>query len=227
MGGVGGDAINASIRNGGVGGLQCSSDAATCVREVNELQAALKSKTRLGIPVSVFAETTHSGGFVGSTVFPMPITTGGSWNTSLMEEIGAAIALELRSAGGDQGLGPILQVCTGAVKPWPVPRVPASPAVGHLGLNPSLNFLRVSPRSAFWENGGKFWGGSIPRRQDGGRLDCGSAGERVWRSKCHTRQRQDQCASKAFRCVRRGRARRVRLTWPCSSLGRAGAYGRL
>ena len=83
---------------------------------VNALQAALKSKTRLGIPASIFAEITHSGGFVGSTVFPMPITTGGahdrlhlfillslgcvaltdgavhvagSWNTSLMEAIGA------------------------------------------------------------------------------------------------------------------------------------------
>ena len=112
VGGVGGGAINNSVKAGGVGGLQCSSDAPTCIAEVNAMQAALKGKTRLGIPVSVFAETTHSGGFVGSTVFPMPVTTGASWNTSLMEEIGTAIALELRSAGGDQALGPILQVCT-------------------------------------------------------------------------------------------------------------------
>ena len=112
VGAVGAAAINASIKAGGVGGLQCGSDAPTCITAVNEIQAALKTKTRLGIPVSVFAETTHSGGFVGSTVFPMPITTGASWNTSLMEALGSAIALELRSAGGDQGLGPILQVCT-------------------------------------------------------------------------------------------------------------------
>ena len=39
----------------------------------------------------------------GSTVFPMPVTTGMSWNRSLLEAIGAATALELRSAGGDQG----------------------------------------------------------------------------------------------------------------------------
>jgi beta-glucosidase len=112
VGSVGGGAINASVKNGGVGGLQCSSNATSCIADVNALQTALKTRTRLGIPASIFAETTHSGGFVGSTVFPMPITTGCSWNTSLLEAIGAATALELRSAGGDQGLGPILQVCT-------------------------------------------------------------------------------------------------------------------
>ena len=42
----------------------------------------------------------------------MPVTIGHSWNLSLMEEIGTATALELRSAGMDQGLSPILQVRT-------------------------------------------------------------------------------------------------------------------
>ena len=36
----------------------------------------------------------------------MPVTTGASWNRSLLAEIGAATALELRSAGGDQGKAP-------------------------------------------------------------------------------------------------------------------------
>ena len=72
LGSVGPSAINTSVKNGGVGGLQCAEDAATCIQQVNELQAALKTRTRLGIPVSVFAETTHSGGFFGSTIFPMP-----------------------------------------------------------------------------------------------------------------------------------------------------------
>jgi hypothetical protein len=72
LGSVGPSAINTSIKNGGVGGLQCAEDASTCIQQVNELQAALKTRTRLGIPVSVFAETTHSGGFFGSTIFPMP-----------------------------------------------------------------------------------------------------------------------------------------------------------
>ena len=47
---------------------------------------------------------------VHGKVFPMPVSLGASWNTSLMEAIGTAIALEMRSAGFDQGLSPILQV---------------------------------------------------------------------------------------------------------------------
>ena len=107
VGEVGNASTAAAIKNGGVGGLQCSEEASTCVSAVNQLQAALK-KTRLGIPASIFAETTHSGGFIGSTVFPMPVTVGASWNTTLMEKIGAATATEARAAGIDQGLGPIL-----------------------------------------------------------------------------------------------------------------------
>ena len=62
------------------------------------------------LQASIFTETTHTGGTAGSTVFPMPVSLGASWNTSLMEAIGTAIALEMRSAGFDQGLSPILQV---------------------------------------------------------------------------------------------------------------------
>jgi beta-glucosidase len=111
VGAVSNASIVAAVKNGGVGGLQCGEDASTCVLAVNQLQAQLK-KTRLAIPASIFAETTHSGGFVGSTVFPMPVTIGASWNTTLMEAIGSATASEARAAGIDQGLGPILQVCT-------------------------------------------------------------------------------------------------------------------
>ena len=91
VGAVGNTSTMSAVKNGGVGGLQCGDEASTCVVAVNQLQAALK-KTRLGIPASIFAETTHSGGFIGSTVFPMPVTVGASWNTTLMEQIGAATA---------------------------------------------------------------------------------------------------------------------------------------
>ena len=85
LGGVDKENAASAVKNGGVGGLQCSSDAATCVSKINALQAILKNSTRLGIPVSVFAETTHTGGSPNSTVFPMPVTLGAAWNTTLME----------------------------------------------------------------------------------------------------------------------------------------------
>ena len=78
----------------------------------NELNRLLNTSTRLGIPASIIAETTHSGGAAGTTVFPMPCNQGASWNLSLVEEIGRINALQLRAAGGDQALSPILQVCT-------------------------------------------------------------------------------------------------------------------
>jgi hypothetical protein len=78
----------------------------------NELNRLLNASTRLGIPASIIAETTHSGGASGTTVFPMPCLQGATWNLSLVEEIGRINALQLRAAGGDQALSPILQVCT-------------------------------------------------------------------------------------------------------------------
>jgi beta-glucosidase len=76
----------------------------------NELNRMLNESTRLGIPVSILGETTHSGGAPGTTVFPMPCSQGASWNASLVEEIGRINALQLRASGGDQALSPILQV---------------------------------------------------------------------------------------------------------------------
>ena len=78
----------------------------------NALNSRMNSSTRLGIPVSILGETTHSGGAPGTTVFPMPCSQGASWNLSLVEEIGRVNALQLRASGGDQALSPILQVCT-------------------------------------------------------------------------------------------------------------------
>ena len=95
----------------GVGG--CGVGAATGgANRTNALRAAVLNGTRLGIPPSVYGESTHSGGSGGTTVFPMPCSQGASWNLSLVEAIGASNALQLRAAGGSQGLSPILQVCT-------------------------------------------------------------------------------------------------------------------
>ena len=76
----------------------------------NELNRRLNESTRLGIPVAILGETTHSGGAPGTTVFPMPCSQGASWNTSLVEDIARINALQLRASGGDQALSPILQV---------------------------------------------------------------------------------------------------------------------
>jgi beta-glucosidase len=74
---------------GGCGGLRCDaktySNASECVDWSNSLQRALREKARVFVPVTFFCETTHAGGIQGSTIFPMPVTLGQSWNTTLMQ----------------------------------------------------------------------------------------------------------------------------------------------
>lgn len=65
----------------------------------NKLQAAML-KSRLGIPLSFYQEGLHSGSAFG-TVFPMPLTTASSWNDSLPQLIGAAMAVQARATGVD------------------------------------------------------------------------------------------------------------------------------
>jgi hypothetical protein len=86
------------------GGAECRIGA------LRELQLAFLNHTRLGIPVSFVEETSHAGG-AGSTIFPMGVTQGATWNVTLAHEIGRAIALEARSWGIDRGLSPEINVC--------------------------------------------------------------------------------------------------------------------
>ena len=103
----------ARARGLGLGGVSCGAPTARdCPGWTNTLQACLANTTRLGIPASIYAETTHSGGTVGSTIFPSPVGLGATWNATLVREIASAIALELRATGGDQALSPVLQVVT-------------------------------------------------------------------------------------------------------------------
>lgn len=61
-----GDATAAKYPHG-VGGV-----SAVDINCTNAGQVAVMKANRLGIPVSYYAETTHSGGAPGTTVFPMP-----------------------------------------------------------------------------------------------------------------------------------------------------------
>jgi len=78
----------------------------------NSLQLALREKARVFVPVTFFCETTHAGGIQGSTIFPMPVTLGQSWNTTLMQAVGRQIGLQARASGCSQAMSPVLQVAT-------------------------------------------------------------------------------------------------------------------
>ena len=82
------------------------------LRQQNALQAAIVNTSRLHIPVDFTAETLHSGGHPGCTVFPMPAGQGASWNVSLVEAIAAANARQARASGTNHGLSPVINVAT-------------------------------------------------------------------------------------------------------------------
>ena len=107
--GYGGTCASVDLKRAahGVGGCLVGS-----LSDTVKLREQLRNTTRLGIPPSVFGETTHSGGAVGTSVFPMPCSQGASFNLSLVEAIASANALQLRAAGGDHALSPVLQVAT-------------------------------------------------------------------------------------------------------------------
>jgi beta-glucosidase-like glycosyl hydrolase len=92
----------------GIGGLSLNDLASR-----NAIQAAFMSNaTRLGIPVSFYAESLRSGGVNNATIFPMPALIGSSWNLSLAYHIGRVVATELYASGGDRSFSPVLQVTT-------------------------------------------------------------------------------------------------------------------
>ena len=65
----------------------------------NEIQRRAVENSRLGIPILFIEEGLHGYCGVGSTNFPVPIGSASSWDTTLIYNIGRAIATESRAHG--------------------------------------------------------------------------------------------------------------------------------
>jgi beta-glucosidase len=76
----------------------------------NAVQKYLVENTRLGIPAIFHDEALHGHMAQGSTSFPQPIALAGSWDTDLITKVFTVAALEARSRGGHQVLGPNLDI---------------------------------------------------------------------------------------------------------------------
>jgi beta-glucosidase len=74
----------------------------------NEIQRWTIEHSRLGIPAIFIEEGLH--GYSDGTVFPAPINLAATWNPDLARRTGAAIACEMRAAGVDMVLAPVLDV---------------------------------------------------------------------------------------------------------------------
>ena len=73
----------------------------------NELQRHAIENTRLGIPILFCTEALHGYGRQGATVFPQQIALGCTFEPSLGEEMGAAIAREARACGVQEAWAPV------------------------------------------------------------------------------------------------------------------------
>jgi beta-glucosidase len=74
----------------------------------NEIQRWTIAHSRLGIPAIFIEEGLH--GYSDGTVFPAPINLAATWNPDLARRTAAAIASEMRAAGVDMVLAPVLDL---------------------------------------------------------------------------------------------------------------------
>ena len=85
-------------------------DARQSALYANAVQKWLKENTRLGIPAIFHDEALHGHMAQGSTSFPTPISLASSWDSDLISKIFTVAALEARTRGAHQVLGPNLDL---------------------------------------------------------------------------------------------------------------------
>ena len=79
-------------------------------RAYNALQRYAMDSTRLGIPIILAEEAPHGHMAIGTTVFPTSIGLAATWDTALVEKVGAVIGSELTAQGGTIGYGPVIDL---------------------------------------------------------------------------------------------------------------------
>jgi beta-glucosidase len=76
----------------------------------NAIQRYLLEETRLGIPAIVHEECLHGLLALDSVCFPQSIGQAATWNPELVGAMAARLGRELRAAGAQQALAPILDI---------------------------------------------------------------------------------------------------------------------
>src|SRR5688500_11399944 len=80
--------------------------------KINEMQKYFVEKTRLGIPIIAFDEALHGLVRDEATAFPQAIALAATWDTSLMNNVAAAIANETKARGIRHILSPVVNIAT-------------------------------------------------------------------------------------------------------------------
>ncbi len=79
-------------------------------RVANQIQRFLVEKTRLGIPAIVHEECCSGYMARNATCFPQIIGVASTWEPALAEAMAAVVRQQMRAAGAQQGLSPVIDV---------------------------------------------------------------------------------------------------------------------
>ena len=77
---------------------------------MNQLQRYAVEQTPLGIPLLFTEEAVHGHMAIGTTVFPTGLGVASTFDPALIHDMAEAVALEVRSQGGQVGYGPVLDL---------------------------------------------------------------------------------------------------------------------
>jgi beta-glucosidase len=79
-------------------------------KAVNQMQRYVIENSRLGIPLILAEECPHGFMAIDGTVFPTSLGLSSTWDPDLIEQMGGAIAKEIRTRGSHIGYGPVLDL---------------------------------------------------------------------------------------------------------------------
>ena len=140
------------------------------VKMDNALQKVLIEKTRLGIPYIYIGEGLHGFMGVGATSFPQAIALSCTWDTTLIEHVFAATAMEMRTRGFQQALTPVIDLAreprwgrteeTYGEDPYLTSRIGKAAIVGLQGRGPMIDNQHVIATVKHFAGHGQSEGGN-------------------------------------------------------------------
>ncbi|HEX7652944.1 MAG TPA: glycoside hydrolase family 3 N-terminal domain-containing protein, partial [Verrucomicrobiae bacterium] len=89
---------------------EMSQPAAACAAMYSELQAYMRQRTRLGIPILTAAEGIEGILQDDCTILPQPLAQASTWNPDLLRQCTAAAGAEAEAIGIHQILSPVLDL---------------------------------------------------------------------------------------------------------------------
>ena len=136
----------------------------------NVLQKILVEKSRLGVPCLYIGEGLHGFMAVGATSFPQAIALSCTWDTTLIERVFTATALEMRTRGFHQALSPVIDLGreprwgrteeTYGEDPYLVSRIGKAAILGFQGHGPLINNQHVIATVKHFAGHGQSEGGN-------------------------------------------------------------------